>query len=149
VVLDASLSSDPENDPLEYAWLEEGVVIAAGVVATNEADIGLHFILLAVDDGTDTSTGSLSFEVITAGDAVDEILQRIENSTLPRYVRRPLVATLRAAQNSFDVGSFDAGVSRLHAFQNKVEMRVTPVDPGFAIQLVDAAQKIIDAVNAP
>lgn len=149
VVLDASLSSDPENDPLEFAWIEEGVVFAMGVLVTNQAEIGLHVITLAADDGTDTSTDSVSFEVITPGDAVDEIIVRIENSALSRVVRRPLIATLAAAQSSFDIGSFDIGVRRLQVFQHKVEMRVAPVDPEFATLLVNAAQKIIDAVSAP
>jgi hypothetical protein len=149
VVLDASLSSDPDNDPLQFAWLEEATVIATGVRATNDLEIGAHTITLAADDGTVTSTDTVAFEVITPGDAVDEIIARLENATLPRPIRRPLVATLEAAKAAFDAGDFSTGIRRLQSFQHKVEMRVTPVDPALATLLINAAQKVIDAVGAP
>ena len=46
-------------------------------------------------------------------------------------------------------GEFMMGVRKLHAFQMKVQTRVTPADPALASLLVNAAQAVIDAVNSP
>jgi hypothetical protein len=149
VVLDASLSSDPDNDPLQFAWLEEGTIIATGVVVRIDLEIGTHTITLAADDGTVTSTEAVAFEVITAGDAMDEIIARIENSTLPDSVRRTLVASLEPAKAALEVGNFDTGAHLLDIFELKVEMRVAPDDPALATLLINAAQEVIDAVGVP
>ncbi len=149
VVLDASLSSDADNDPLQFAWMEEAVTIAAGARATNELEVGTHSITLVADDGKASSTDTATFEVITAGDAVDSISTRLDNSALPSSVRRPLIETLRGAEAAFDAGNFELGTKRLQVFQDKVQSRVTPADPDLGTLLINAAQAIIDAVNSP
>jgi len=149
VVLDGSLSSDPDNDPLEYVWFAEGGSYAVGVQVTNILELGNYTFILEVDDGELTSMDSVTFEVITAGEAVDFIIERINDSPFGGSVRRPLIATLRSAQADFDAGEFMMGVRKLHAFQMKVQTRVTPADPALASLLVNAAQAVIDAVNSP
>ena len=149
VVLDASLSSDADHDPLQIAWFEDAVMIAGGVLATNEFDVGPHTITLVVDDGKVSSTDPVTFEVITASDAVDLIVSEIENSTLPNSVRGPSLARLKSAMGMFEDERFDQGARQLEAFQDKVLKDVAPVDPGFAKELVTAAQAIIDALTGP
>jgi hypothetical protein len=149
VVLDASLSSDADHDPLQFVWLEDAAVIAAGVLATNEFEIGTHTITLVVDDGKVSSSDTVTFEVITASDAVDLIVSRIENSALPTSVRGPSLARLKSAMGSFENERFDQGARQLEAFQEKVLKDVAPVDPGFAKELIVAAEAIIDALTEP
>ena len=149
VVLDGSLSSDPDNDPLEYVWFGADGVFAVGVQVTNVLELGNYTFLLNVDDGELSDTDSVSFEVITAGEAVDFIMERLQESSFGGFVRRPLLATLRSAQAEFDDGEFAMGVRRLHAFQMKVQVRIAPVDPALAGELIHAAQVVIDAVHSP
>jgi hypothetical protein len=147
VVLDASLSSDADHDPLQFVWLEDAVVIAAGEVATNEFAVGTHTIVLVVDDGKVSSTDTVTFEVITASEAVDLIVLQIENSALPTSLRGPSLARLKSAMGMFENEKFDQGVHQLEAFLDKVLRDVVPVDPGFAKELIAAAEAIIDALN--
>jgi len=149
VVLDGSLSFDPDNDPLEYVWFAEGGSYAVGVQVTNILELGNYTFILEVDDGALSGMDSVTFEVITAGEAVDFIIERINDSPLDSPVRRPLIATLRGAQADFDAGEFMMGVRKLHAFQMKVQTRVALVDPALASLLVNAAQAVIDAVHSP
>src|SRR5262249_25066600 len=50
VLLDGSLSMDPDNDPLQYLWLADGSLMpfADGVLATNVLPVGSHDITLVV-----------------------------------------------------------------------------------------------------
>ncbi|WP_428264369.1 carboxypeptidase regulatory-like domain-containing protein [Haliangium sp.] len=51
VTLDGSGSSDPDDDPLSYAWSSGGVPLATGVSPTIALEPGTHTIRLVVDDG--------------------------------------------------------------------------------------------------
>jgi hypothetical protein len=147
VVLDASASSDAEHDPLQFGWMEASVLVATGVIATNGFDLGVHDLVLVADDGRATGTAQVEFEVISAGDAVESIASKLQGSTLPGSLRRPLAATLTVAADTFDAGNFDIGVHHLQSFQNKVRNRVQPVDPDLAALLTNAAQAIIEAAE--
>lgn len=149
VLLDASLSSDADNDPLQFAWLEDAMVVATGVLATNELDVGTHTVTLVVDDGQASGSDTVTFEIITASDAVDLIVSQIENSALPNSDRGPSLARLKSAMAAFEGEKFDSGVRQLEAFQDKVTKDVAPGDPDFAIQLTNAAQTVINAVTEP
>jgi hypothetical protein len=50
VVLDASGSSDPDNDPLSYAWLKGESVLATGARASVQLARGYHALTLRVSD---------------------------------------------------------------------------------------------------
>ena len=132
---------------MQFGWMGDGVLVATGVVATNEFDLGVHNLVLVADDGRATGTAQVEFEVISAGDAVELIVSKLQSSTLPGSIRRPLVATLTVAADTFDAGNFDTGVHHLQSFQDKVQNRVEPVDPDLAALLTNAAQAIIEAVE--
>jgi hypothetical protein len=149
VILDASLSSDSENDPLQFFWTEAGEVtpFATGVRTTNEFAAGFHALLLTVDDGVDSAMGELSFDVLTPGEAVEEVVLMVNGSILPRRTKRPLLATLKACVATFDRGNMTAALNQLQAFQNKVRAQVGRSEPGLADELIGACEVIAAAVE--
>ncbi|MBI3852449.1 MAG: cadherin-like domain-containing protein [Verrucomicrobia bacterium] len=149
VVLDGSLSSDAEHDPLQYSWSEGTNVIATGVLATNVLDVGTHVITLAVSDGTDIGVDTVTVEVITPAQAVGILISMVDDGTLPRKNQRPLVTTLKAAAASFEDGRLQPGINQLAVFQNKVRAQVAPLDQTLADSLINAAQVIIDTLSGP
>ncbi|HXJ57315.1 MAG TPA: carbohydrate-binding protein [Verrucomicrobiae bacterium] len=146
VTLDGSGSSDPDNDPLQFAWSEGPNAIGTGAIVTNCLPLGCHTLTLTVSDGQDQCTSELSVCVITGCEAVEQCIQLVDSSDLPRLNKRPLIATLKAACVSFDRGSLDSAVGQLGAFQNKVRAQVGRSHPAEAQALIRCAQQILDAV---
>jgi hypothetical protein len=152
VVLDGSGSSDPDGDPLQYLWLlvapksDEGrsTLLASSLVAVVPLPVGIHPILLVVDDGLATATNAVTVEVITTAQALQRFTAHVESSW-----RRspPLVATLSAALASLERGNVVSAINQLQAFQNKVRAQVAPSDPALAARLLQEALKIIDALS--
>ena len=147
VYFDGSHSSDVENDPLQFFWVADSSIdtFATGVVATNILNVGLHTISLVVSDGTDSGTNRIVVNVITAGQAVEKLIDFVNDSVLPRKHAHPLLATLNAASASFDRGHTKAGLNHLEAFQHKVRAQISRDDPALAETFTQAAQTIINA----
>src|SRR5262249_19002981 len=124
VVLDGSGSSDVENDPLTYSWLEETNQVATGILATNSFALGAHSVTLRVSDGKDTGTAEIEFEVITASESIDLLIAGLGNSSLSSKSQQPLTASLKSASASCDRGNLTSATSQLRAFQNKVTSQV-------------------------
>jgi len=150
VILDGSLSSDPDNDPLQYFWSEQGLTdpIPSGVLVTRWLPLGKHTIVLSVSDGIDTRSDQLTLEVVTPGQAVAGLLLPTVESAIDEKNRQPLLAVLNAAQASFERGNFGAAVNQLEAFENKVRAQIQAADQSLADVLLDTAQKILNAVTA-
>jgi hypothetical protein len=146
VVLDGSGSSDVENDPLSYTWMDGTNLAATGVLATNELGVGVHEITLSVSDGKDTGTAVIKLEVKTPAEAVGIIIDEVNQSALESRQQAPLIATLRAAAASLKRCNLIAAANQLHAFENKVRAQVAPVGQSLAGDLEKAAQIIIDVI---
>lgn len=71
------------------------------------------------------------------------------SSLAPDVNTRPLLASLLAAQASFERGSLASAIGQLHAFQNKTRAQVGRRNPALADELIARAQAIIDAANCP
>jgi hypothetical protein len=147
IVLDGSASSDPDGDALSYTWTVDGVVVASSAMATVCLEAGCHTVELAVSDGTDTSVCRMEVCVIGAGDAVDQCVALVDDTEVARKNKRPLIASLKAAQASFDRGSVQSAMNQLKAFQNKVRAQIGKTDPAAAAAFAECVQAIIDAVN--
>jgi hypothetical protein len=142
VVLDGSRSSDVEGDELEYGWLEEGMAVGirTGAVVTNWFGVGVHRVVLLVDDGEDVGSVEVEFEVITPATALEEVVWMVAESGLERNRKQPLLASLKVAGASFDRGSVGSAINQLEAFLNKVRAQVAPLDEELAAELSRAVR---------
>ena len=149
--LDGSLSSGPIGDTLEYLWVDEdqGLPFATGIEVTNTFELGTHTIALVVSDGAAIGRDSVTFEVITPADAVDELVTGLGQSGLPGKMSRPLFASLKTAAANFDRSELVAGVNQLRAFQYNLQAQLARADSATATKLTQAAQQIIDGVGSP
>lgn len=150
VLVDGSLSSDPDGDPLSFAWFIDGTAepFATTAQAAVELEIGAHRIILAVTDGRGGSdTDAVEVEVISASMAVDFIAALVDDSDIGRKNKRPFIASLKSAAAAFDRGSTQAGLNILHAFQNKTRAQIGRTNPDLAEQWIMAAQMVIDALT--
>jgi hypothetical protein len=142
--LDASRSTDAENEPLEFAWLHGTNVLSNASVFTNQFLPGTHEITLLVADPSQIVTQTVTVEIITAVEAV-ELLQALVESNIPdRPEQVPLVNWLREAGKAFAKCKVDQGVRFLEKFQERVRDRVSPADPELGAHLIQTAQSIIE-----
>jgi len=109
--------------------------------------LGCHSVVLGVSDGVSLSQCSLDVCVITACEAVEQVITLVENATIARKNKRPLIASLKAACASFDRGDFIPGINQLGAFQNKVRAQVAPANPDEARAFITSVQRILTAID--
>ncbi|HXJ71748.1 MAG TPA: Ig-like domain-containing protein, partial [Candidatus Dormibacteraeota bacterium] len=150
--LDGSLSSDAESplSELTFQWFVEpgALPVATGMIVTNCLDLGTQVIDLVVTDPCHLSGhDSLTVDVISAGEAIDELIDRVNSSTVARKNKRPFIATLKAASASAERGQTRTAANQLHAFQNKVRAQVSKDNPAEAAIWTQWAQDIIDALS--
>jgi len=148
VILDGSQSSDVDGDALTYEWAEGTNFLGAAVIITNEFAIGTHEITLTVNDGHLNGVATTTVEVVSPAQGIGIMIAYIEDSDLGRRNGRPLVASLKAAAASFDDCRTIPGVNQMEAFQNKVRAQIAPLDADLAAKLIEAAQQVIDVVQA-
>jgi hypothetical protein len=147
VVLNGSRSADPEGAPLTYRWVEGTNEIGAARVVRVRLPVGRHEITLTVTDGQASDQDLLAVWVITPAMATRSLIQRVEAADLPRARERVMLTMLRVAERSFERGQMNAAAHHLIAFQRVVQAREgRKLDPVTVARLVQAAQRIIDAV---
>ena len=78
------------------------------------------------------------------GGSLDGLITAVENSDLPANRKRPLLASLEAAQASFARGDIGAFANQLRAFENKVQAQVESANAALANRLISLAQEIIE-----
>lgn len=123
------------------------VVLGSGATVDVCLGLGCHNIELAVSDGQATTRCAIQVCVITAGDALEQCIELVDNIDLGRKNKRPLIATLKAAQAAFDRGNSEAALNQLNAFQNKVRAQIGRDDPAAAAALLDCSNGIVEAIG--
>ncbi|HXG47523.1 MAG TPA: immunoglobulin domain-containing protein [Methylomirabilota bacterium] len=153
VVLDGSLSSDPDGQPLSFAWLADldgdstAETLGGGVRLTNVFELGEYEVGLVADDGSATSSALATLEIITACEAVETVILKVGEAPVTRKCKRPLVSTLKAACASFEMGDYFSGVNQLRAFSLKVRTEMLGQDPVAALDAMRCTQAIINALT--
>ncbi len=74
---------------------------------------------------------------------VEGLIELVDGSAVRNP--KPLMATLWAALGSVECGNLVTAANQLRAFQNKVRAQVA--DPALALQLIEPAQQVIDALQ--
>jgi hypothetical protein len=146
VVLNGSLSYDPDGNSLTYTWYQTGSPnpLATGVIAVVVLPVGTNSITLSVNDGLASSQQTITVQVITIVQAVTQ-LQAAVIADVSKA--QPLIATLNAALGSIDRSNPAAAINQLQAFQNQVSAQISPLDPALAQTLIDEAQSIMNALS--
>jgi hypothetical protein len=150
VVLDGSRSWDVDDDPLQFAWFDGDAEtqFASGRIVASLMNVGTNAVTLRVSDGVATATDGLLVSIVTAAQAVQELIAQVNVTGLPEKLKRPLTATLESASDKFDRGIVPAGTGQLDAFQNKVRAQAAAIGPARAEEFIRTAQEIIDVFGA-
>jgi hypothetical protein len=125
----------------------DGAPAGSGATVPVCLDAGCHTVQLTISDGQATSTCRFEVCVMGAGDAVQQCIDLVDATDVVRKNKRPLIASLKGAQASFDRGNAESGRNQLNAFVNKVRAQIGNSDPAAAAAFIECAQAIIDAVN--
>ncbi len=146
VILDGSLATDPDGDTLTHVWLLDGVPFATGALATNVLEVGTHTITLVVSDGRLDSTCIKTVTVMDSCEAVEEVVLLVEQSTVTRKNKKPLLEALKNACKEYNKDKCKDGNKKLESFQDKVRqnLRKGDIDATTANRLINAAQAILD-----
>jgi hypothetical protein len=121
--------------------------IGSGATLSAFLGVGSHTILLAVSDGVCIASDEVEVQIITASEAIEDLINLVNASDIAAKNKRPFIASLKAAGASFDRGSFNSACGQLGAFQNKTRAQVGKAYPEIAAQWIQMAQTIQDAVG--
>jgi hypothetical protein len=152
LLLDGSLSSDAETpaSQLTYSWsvVPSPLPFSDAVMTEFCLELGTQTILLTVTDAAGaTDDDSITIEVLSAGEAIEELINKINDSTVARKNKRPFIATLKAAAASSERGQINATANQLHALENKIRAQIAPSNPEDAATWIRWTQSIIEALN--
>jgi len=149
VILDGSASSDIDGDALLYGWFVDSNpnAFSSDATVTVSLALGSYSITLAVSDGVAVSTDTITVQVFTPCEVVQNLTAQVQAASLTPNERNALLGHLNAACATFNAGNVQAGIQQLQLFQTRVNNKIAPSDPALAQILIQSAQDIIDAVQ--
>jgi len=168
MTLDGSTSSDAEspNSALTFRWFLDPypLSISTSMVFSNFCiEICVPTITLTVvDPENEVGVSSLTLDVITASDAIDALIDKINDSVIYRRYKRPYIQTLKVAELLLARGQDPDWVAHgctspcwriqqaseiLSYFQFKIMAIIARDNPVEAACWIQWAQDIIDALD--
>jgi parallel beta-helix repeat protein len=107
--------------------------------------------LMVTDDEGWFGIANVTIVVISQEEAIEDLIESIEELNLPRGIENSLLSILEAAINALERGNEIAAENQLEAFQNMVEAlskgNGKKIKPEDAEKLLAASQFIIDSLN--
>ena len=149
VILDASLSTNSAGALMRFAWFEDGATNASAtnVVVKDLLSLGNHLVELEVFARGGVAATNVRIQIITTGEAVAELKQRIYQAALGPQLTMLLTNPLDSAQRAFDNGQPGVGLVHLRVFQDRLSDHLAPSAPDLAADFLHVAQEIIDTVQ--
>jgi hypothetical protein len=151
VILDASASSDPDNDPLQFWWGEydEGSLhaFASGVRVTKEFSAESLRLGLAVSDGSTVVESEFIVSIATPARIVTSLIDVIKDDAMPGKPRHSLVAPLEKAFRDFERGNDRRALQALRVFLRRARVHPVSPDPARAMGVQTLTQVLIDTVS--
>ena len=142
LVLDASQSSDVENTPLTYIWLDGTNVIATTATFTNRFAPGVHELALIVSDGELTGTELLTLEILKTEEAVLHLQTLVQTSSLARNEKAALINWLSVTIKALEHCNVDQAVKFLERFEGRVAERISVINAKNAERWITISQAI-------
>jgi hypothetical protein len=154
VLLDGRRSTDPEDDPLSFAWTVAGTPVPPqpsdlpGTV-TALLPVGTHLVTLVVNDGELSATNTVTVRVLAPADAVAALAAQVSAANLSKKVERELLKDLERAGKEFDHGHIPEGVHALREFEAAVRKWAAKgaLNAALAASWLAEAERIIAAVS--
>jgi hypothetical protein len=163
--LDGTGSFDTDGDPLTYGWYLEPTPtpFSTNAMTTATLDLGLNTIRLAVTDSKGgVGITPLTVEVLTMGEAINEIIDKVHASNILPGQKRLFVAKLNRAATFVNLGydpdyrrhrkktpcwRFDQAAAILWSFERNVWTGLRNRDRDLARCLMNWADNVICAID--
>jgi hypothetical protein len=149
VIFDGSRCEDEFYLPIQCIWSARAAGLSTpftvtNLMMTNIFDIGFHNGTLQLSDGVVSSSPiDINFEVITAGQAVDQLIRALPINGVSPKNRQVMVRLLSTAVAKFNRGQIALGCVQLEIYQLFVKR--LHLGDYLTAQLVQPAQDIIKA----
>jgi hypothetical protein len=148
VIFDGSHCQDEFYLPIQCVWSAQAAgsripFTITNLMTTNTFNVGYHTGTLQLSDGVvGSSPIDIWFEVITAGQAVEKLIQAPPVNAISSGNRQVLVRILSAAVPEFNRGQMTQGCAQLETYERIVERM--HLDSLTTTQLLQPAQEIIN-----
>jgi hypothetical protein len=122
VTLDASASSDPDGDNLDYSWLKDGIRIATGEVANVIFGLGEHLVTLEVGDGIEFDYDEVLVNVIATPEGIAGLVRDfVVSGDILEFIANKIIDDLSSAAENIAEGRIDKTIQDLDTFKHNVD----------------------------